>query len=158
MQIALSTVMNGQRRNWPRQDVESFCDRLIGEGRLTEDMKRTTAMPLLLRLDDTHEVWQFNDNGVNKTLTAYEWKKVQLAKSPIIVRMSERIPNNEQTAQREVNKVERFCERYGSTLRAHGTNITKTIEQAKKMAERNPQFRAADLIGEHGAKMVGGSC
>jgi hypothetical protein len=142
-----------------RQDAETFCDRLISEGRFLPHQKHMLMMPLLLGLDDSASVWQFSDRGVTKVLTSYELKKAQMAKSPIIVRAGERPPhdpNNKQAAQDEVNKVERFCEMFGEKLKIHIPEYKKkTIDQAKKMAERNPGFKAADLIGEGAARMIG---
>ncbi|HEV3439637.1 MAG TPA: hypothetical protein VG122_19895 [Gemmata sp.] len=142
-----------------KQDAESFCDRLIREGRVTPTMKQTVLMPLLLTLDDTAQVWRFAEDGVTKTMTAYEVKKAQLAKSPVIVRFGERIAHDpsmrRQNAASEVNKVEKFSEMYGDKLRVHGTSTVKLVEQAKKMAARDPNFKAADLIGEGAVRMLG---
>jgi hypothetical protein len=141
-----------------RQDAESFCDRLVGEGRLTPALKQEVYLPLLLSLDDSHSVWKFSENGVTKQLTAYEVKKAKLAKMPIIVRMGERFPGGtggKQAAQGEVNKVERFCEVFGDKLKIHGFKAKETIELAKKKAEADPNFKASDLIGADAARMVG---
>jgi hypothetical protein len=62
----------------------------------------------------------------------------------------------EQSPQGEVNKVERFCERFGDQLRMiHGFNAARTVELAKKMAASNPGFKAEDLIGKDAAMKVG---
>jgi hypothetical protein len=137
-----------------RQNAESFCDQMIAQGRLTPDLKRSMAMPLLLSLDDTRAVWRFSDGGVNKVFTAYELKKLQIARGPVIVKMGER--QQEGGVRGEVNKVERFCETYSDRLKIynHTFDPKKMIDTAKKMAERNPNFRAADLIGEDAAKLA----
>jgi len=151
--------MKRQSAERRKQDAKAFCDRLVAEGRATPTLKQTVLMPLLLTLDDSAQVWQFSEGGVTKTMTAYEVKKAQLAKGPVIVRMGERLPSDPASrkagAAAEVNKVEKFCEMYGDKLKVHGVDAKKTIDLAKKKAATDSNFKAASLIGEDAARMVG---
>jgi hypothetical protein len=142
-----------------RRDAETFCDTLVAQGRITRAQVATLALPALLPLDDTRAVHQFTENGQTRSLSAYEKKKRELAQMSVVVRFGERLPaghpDNKQARAAEVNKVERFCEIQGEQLKKHGSDPKKLVETAKKMAESDPNFTAAKLIGESAAAMVG---
>lgn len=148
-------VQNEQQK---RQDAETFCDRLVTEGRATPAMVKAAILPSLLGLDNTRPVHRFTENGRTGSRTAYEVRKAELAKLPVTVRFGERFPAGSPEAKdqaaAEVRKVERFCELQGEQLRKHGSDPKKMLDTAKKRAEANPNFRAADLIGADAAAMV----
>ena len=77
-----------------------------------------------------------------------------VARSPASITLSD-VTASIDVTRREVNKVERFCEINASSLKITGTDPQKMIALAKKMAERDPEFTAAQLIGKDGAAMVG---
>ena len=55
---------------------------------------------------------------------------------------------------REVGKVVRFCELRGDQLRKLGTDPRKLVAAARRRAEADPGFRAAQLIGDNGVALV----
>jgi hypothetical protein len=135
----------------------SFCEDMVRQGRILPYEKADYA-GILSRLDDTAKVCKFSENGVTTTLTAFERKKREIAGRPAKITFGERglgSTTTPSTKDAEVGKVQKFCEVNGAALRATGTDPKKMVDQARAMAERNPDFKAADLIGKDGAAMVG---
>lgn len=138
-------------------DAEAFCERLVGQGRLLP-FQRADYVTILTGLDDTQATHKFSENGKTETLTAFEAKKRELERRPVMVKFGEKIPGGtgdaKANADAEVSKVEKFCEIHGSALRNAGSDPSKIVETAKKMAKSNSEFKASDLIGREAVEMV----
>jgi hypothetical protein len=156
-----TSLQETRRANYEakKQDAVAFCDRLVAEERATPALVQATILPALLGLDNTRRVHKYSENGQTRNVSAYEQKKIELAKLPKVVKFGERFPKDPAAAkgrrEAEVGKVERFAEVQGQALRAHGTDPKKLVEAAKKMAEADPDFTAAKLLGADAAAMVG---
>ena len=153
------TVRNNNDQK--KRDAHSFCDQLVREGRISVAQKTAMMLPLLLKLDDLNPVHAFSENGSTRKLTAYELKKKELAKLPVITKYGEKLvldPKDAKTAaSAEVNKVEKFVELNRSHILSVGGDPNAMVALAKKHAEKDPQgFRAEKIIGRDGVALVGG--
>ena len=141
-----------------KQDAEKFCEQLVRGGRLLPVQKPRILADLIAQ-DDTHAVHKFTENGSTTNLTAFEKAKREYAAWPVVVKFGEKVPSGDPAdakakATAEVRKVEKFCEMHGATIKAHGTDPARMVATAKKLAETNPDFQAADLIGKDAAASV----
>jgi hypothetical protein len=129
-------------RQRQRQDAEAFCEKLVREGRLTPALVGAIGLTALLGLDDTQPVVTFSEKGVTRKVTAYERKKADLAKLPVLVRFGERFSNEgATTGDAEVQKVERFAEGTFPDPKVRAEYVAKF----KAIAAKRPEFTAREF-------------
>ena len=142
-----------------KRKVETFCEELVKGEKLLPWMRDLIVKPYLTGLDDNRADHTFSENGVSKKLTRLDHVIESLKKSATkVVTFGEKIgvgADSKQASEAEVRKVEKFAELQGGALRRAGTDPKKLVETAKKMAENDPDFTAAKLIGKDGVAMVG---
>ncbi len=134
-----------------RQDAEAFCERLVEAGRATPALVKVALLPDLLRLDNTRRIHSFTDGGAKRTVSAYELKKLALAKLPIIFTMGERFPRDgKPDAGTEVAKVRQYAETMPETaLKACGYKTREQfVETFAELNKKDPTYTAAKLIGK----------
>lgn len=133
--------------------VSQFCEQMVREGRILPAQKGD-YLSLLSFLNDEAPVAKFSENGRTLMVTALDRKMKELAARSPVVRLGEGVPAGHAfglpaagSAQAEVKKVERFCEARGDWLRRQNQNPKEFVELAKKMADRDPNFTAEQLLG-----------
>lgn len=139
--------------------VTAFADRMVRDGRYLP-AQLPVLKGYLLGLDDLSPVHKFSDaTGRTVQGSALERAMATVARGPVVIRFGEKVgispADRKATSSAEVRKVEKFCELHESSLRKTGSDPAKLVATAKRMAEQNPEFTAADLIGASGAAMVG---
>lgn len=72
-------------------DAEAFCEKLVREGRLLP-FQKADYVGVLTALDDTHALHKFSENGTTEILTAFERKKRELERRPLMVKFGEKVP------------------------------------------------------------------
>ena len=133
-----------------KQDAESFCDRLIEKGQILP-AQRADYLSILLPLDNLRRVHKYSENGQTRTASAYELKKIELAKRSPILKFGERFPKDptaKPDAEAEVAKVRQFAETLpDGALKAGGyKNRNQFVEKFAEMHKKDPEYTADKLI------------
>jgi hypothetical protein len=154
-QIQLRQIRDAQLR-----DATTFCENLVREGRLYPS-QRPFIMGQLLRADHIR-VETFAEGRQAVRRTQFEQLKAQLAKWPVIVRMSERIPGGGDAPQAasdataEAGIIRRFAEAHAGVLKKTSKTVEKFCEEFAEIAKKKPGVKAADYIGADMAKQYAG--
>ncbi len=125
-----------------KRDAESFCEKLISDGKVTPAQSAAFVLPLLLMLDDTTPAHKFSEGGITRRLSAYALKKTQLAKLAPVVRFGERFGSDSPTStDAETQKVERFAEQTFPDNKVRAEYVAKF----KAIAAKKPEFTAREF-------------
>lgn len=130
-----------------RQTVKAFTEQLVSEGRIrpVDVPAYTTA---LMCLDDTRPVHKFAENGRTTMVSAFEAKKRELAKLPVVIHFGEKIPGGaggKPDASAETEKVRRFAESapMADALKTTGKKPEQYVHAFTERLKKDPGFTAA---------------
>lgn len=138
--------------NRKRDDATAFCDRLVANGQATPAQVKAAYLPVLLGLDDTRSVHKHSENGRTRAVSAFELKKLELAKLPKVVTFGERFPGGKSgpaDASAEEAKVREFAETVPETaLRAGGYKTREQfVAKFSELRKKAPELTAKEYLG-----------
>jgi hypothetical protein len=135
-----------------RQVAETFCEKLVRQGRATPAEVKVLHLPLLLSLDDTNPVHKFSENGRTTRLTAFERKTRELAALPTRFTFGERFRGaspEETTDEAEVAKVREFARSLpDNAIKAGGYRSQENfVEKFSEARKKDPALTAEKYLG-----------
>lgn len=120
-----------------KEDVASFCDRLVREGRLIP-ADREIFEPQLIEANDVEPCHKFADD----TVTAYEKLRRQLAARPVIVKFGEKIVDSKDRGASEEKKVQAFAEANAEAIKRTGKSPEQFVHAFSEVRKKDPSMTA----------------
>jgi hypothetical protein len=139
-------------REVKKRDAESFCESLVTAGRI-RPVDKANYLALLMTLNDVRHVHKFTEGGKVKAVTAYEAKKKELSKLPVVIHFGEKLQSKTTTTEGEVQKVKSFAEMNQGAIKASGKTKEQFVHSFTELRKKKPELTAvefgipADFVG-----------